>query len=146
MRVEIVDRQRTQRVDLEALGKFARALARAKPPRSGDRMVVCLVSDRAMCGYNLRFRGKRSTTDVLAFPSDGEPDGEGFRHLGDIAISIPRAWRQAREAGHPLAREVRLLLLHGYLHLLGYDHESDEGTMMRVQRRLELRLLAGRTR
>ena len=143
MQIEIVDRQRTQRLDVAALGRFARELVRVKPARDADRMVVCLVSDRVMCGYNLRFRGKRSTTDVLAFPDDGKPDPGGTRHLGDIAISVPRAARQAREAGHPLAREVRVLLLHGYLHLLGYDHEADDGTMMRVQRRLEARLLAG---
>lgn len=145
MRIEIVDRQRA-RLDVGALGRFARELVRIKPARDADRMVVCLCSDQAMSGYNLRFRGKRVTTDVLAFPDDGTPDPAGGRHLGDIAISVPRAARQAREAGHPLAREVRVLLLHGYLHLLGYDHETDNGTMMRVQRRLEARLLAGPAR
>jgi probable rRNA maturation factor len=99
-----------------------------------------------MSGYNRRFRGIRSTTDVLAFPGDGTADPQGGRHLGDIAISVPRARRQARAAGHPLAHEVRLLLLHGYLHLLGYDHEADDGRMMRVQRRLEARLLGGASR
>jgi probable rRNA maturation factor len=146
LEVEIVDRQRAQRLDLASLRRFARALVRAKPARRVERMAVCLISDRAMSGYNLRFRGKRGTTDVLAFPADGAPDPGGSRYLGDIAISVPRAQRQAREAGHPLAREVRILLLHGYLHLLGYDHETDDGTMMRVQRRLERVLLAGRVR
>ena len=90
---------------------------------------------------NRRFRGRDSTTDVLSFPGDSAPDPEGRRHLGDIAISVPTAARQARVAGHGLQRELSVLVLHGYLHLLGYDHETDDGTMLRLQRRLERRLL-----
>jgi len=72
---------------------------------------------------------------VLAFP-DGE-DG----YLGDIVVSVPRAVAQAREAGHSLARELAALVVHGYLHLLGYDHETDRGRMMRRQSVLLRRLL-----
>ena len=90
---------------------------------------------------NRRFRGKDATTDVLSFPGDDGPDVEGGCHLGDILISVERAGAQARQAGVPLERELRVLLLHGYLHLLGYDHERDDGSMMRLQARLAGRLL-----
>jgi probable rRNA maturation factor len=85
--------------------------------------------------YNREFRGKDRTTDVLSFP-DGE-DG----HVGDVVISVPQARRQAGERGHGLARELRVLLVHGWLHLIGHDHETDGGTMMRLQRRLVRRLV-----
>jgi probable rRNA maturation factor len=88
------------------------------------------------------FAGSRSTTDVLSFPAGAPPRGaEGEAHLGDILISVPLAARQARERGHGLARELRLLALHGYLHLLGHDHETDGGAMARLERRLARELL-----
>ena len=83
-----------------------------------------------MRGLNRAWRGKDCPTDVLSFPS-GET---GF--LGDVVIDVPFAARQARRLGHPLAREVKVLLAHGLLHLLGHDHETDGGTMFRLQRRL----------
>ena len=117
----------------------------ALPPEGADRMAVCLVSDRRMRELNRRFRGRDATTDVLSFPAGGDVDPEGGRHLGDIVISVPAAFRQARTARHRLRRELEILLVHGYLHLLGYDHETDDGTMLRVQRRLIRRLfLRGR--
>jgi rRNA maturation RNase YbeY len=79
---------------------------------------------------NREWRGLDVPTDVLSFPS-GEPGV-----LGDLVIDVPYAARQARRLGHALSREVRILLAHGLLHLLGYDHETDDGTMFRLQRRL----------
>ena len=76
-------------------------------------------------------------TDVLSFPS-GEKD-----FLGDIVIDVPYAARQARSRVHSTAREVQILLAHGLLHLLGYDHETDDGTMFRLQRRLVLSAFGG---
>ena len=93
--------------------------------------------------YNRAFRGVNAVTDVLSFPAGGETDPEGRTYLGDIVIAVPVAARQARERGHSLAREVRILALHGYLHLLGHDHERDDGKMNRLQRRLVRRLLPG---
>ena len=142
--VTILNRQRSHPVDARGLAGFARRLAEIVPPDEAERLGVCLVSDRRMRDYNRRYRGRRSTTDVLAFPWDGCTDEEGRAHLGDIVISVPRAALQAREAGHSLSRELRVLLLHAYLHLLGYDHEADEGAMLRLQRRLERRLLRPR--
>ncbi len=111
------------------------------PPPRGARLALCLLSDAAMRRLNARFRGKRCTTDVLAFPGGAEHAPDGSLQWGDIAISVPRALRQAREVGHPLARELRILALHGYLHLLGFDHETDRGEMSRLQARLVDRLL-----
>lgn len=87
--------------------------------------------DRRMAGLNRRWRRKDRATDVLAFPAGG---GGGF--LGDIVICVPYATRQARRHGETPAREIDRLLLHGYLHLLGYDHETDHGEMEALEARL----------
>jgi probable rRNA maturation factor len=93
-------------------------------------------SDREMRRVNHRFRGKDAPTDVLSFPGGASPEGS---HLGDVLVAIPTARRQAVAAGHPLAKELRILLLHGVLHCLGYDHETDDGTMERLEARLRRR-------
>jgi probable rRNA maturation factor len=100
---------------------------------------VRFASDREMRRVNRGFRGKDKTTDVLSFPG---PAGDVDRHLGDILISVPTARRQAAAAGHPVERELRILLLHGVLHCLGHDHETDQGEMERLERRLR-RVFAG---
>jgi probable rRNA maturation factor len=140
--IDVLNRQRAVRIDPDRLAAFARRAAEALPPPDASGMSVCLVSDRAMSVFNRRYRARRGTTDVLSFRGDGRAGPDGRTHLGDIVISVERARTQARAEGHSLGRELRILLLHGYLHLLGYDHESDDGTMMRTQRRLLGRLLA----
>jgi probable rRNA maturation factor len=141
LEVTILNRQRAQRVDCRELSSFVERLSVTKPPAKADRIGVCLVSDVAMRRRNREFRGRDRTTDVLAFPWDEPPDASGGGHLGDILISVPRAAKQARAARHDLHRELKMLLLHGYLHLLGYDHETDDGRMMREQARLVRALL-----
>ena len=136
--VTVLDRQRSRRIAVAPLRRFVLALADAVPAASGTSVAVALVSDAAMRRYNRDFRGKDRTTDVLSFP-DGE-DG----HVGDVVVSVPQAARQARELGHSLGRELRVLLVHGWLHLLGHDHETDDGAMMRLQRRLVRRLVDGK--
>ncbi|MFZ2492949.1 MAG: rRNA maturation RNase YbeY [Thermoanaerobaculia bacterium] len=92
---------------------------------------IAFVDDAAMTHLNQRYRRKRKTTDVLTFPADesyAEPSSSG-RPLGDIVISIDQARRQAAEEKHSLATEVRYLILHGLLHSLGYDHDTDGGEM-----------------
>jgi len=91
-----------------------------------------------MIHLNSTYRGNEAPTDVLSFP--GEAGVEG-RHLGDIAICVPAARRQAEAAGHGLERELRVLVLHGVLHCLGHDHESDDGKMDALERRLRRRFL-----
>jgi probable rRNA maturation factor len=93
---------------------------------------------REMRSLNSRFRGKDQATDVLSFPPPVLDNG----FAGDIAVSIDIAARNARSLGHSLAQEVQILVLHGILHLAGYDHEHDEGEMaareVRLRRRLKL--------
>ena len=142
MEVVVLDRHRRDRLSARTLAAFLARLAAEMPHASRDRMGVSLVGDAAMRRYNRVYRGKDCTTDVLAFPAARGLDPESRRHLGDLVISIPRARAQARQRGHSLSREVRTLALHGYLHLLGYDHERDDGTMRRLERRLTRAFLA----
>lgn len=116
-------------------------LAAAAPRRARGEVTVALVSDGRMRALNRTFRGQDYATDVLSFPAR-HPEGSPKRaatELGDIVIAAGVASRQAAEAGHPLSVELRVLALHGLLHLLGYDHEVDEGTMARIEERLRRR-------
>ena len=105
-------------------------LVRIAPASARGDLCVALISDRRMRALNRQFRGKDHVTDVLSFPSDAR----GF--LGDIVIAEAMAKRQAKEHGHSLKIEVQTLALHGLLHLLGYDHETDDGRMARAEARL----------
>ena len=100
---------------------------------------VRFASDREVRRVNRDYRGKDKPTDVLSFPGgpeEGPKEEDGSYHLGDILISIPTARRQAAERRQPVERELKVLLLHGLLHCLGYDHEADQGEMERLERRL----------
>jgi probable rRNA maturation factor len=97
---------------------------------------VLLTTDAGIQSLNRRFRKKNKATDVLSFPVDDV----SFGFAGDLAISVETAARQAREQGHRLSVELRVLMLHGLLHLAGYDHEADAGEMARKERRLRARL------
>ena len=105
-------------------------LAKHAPAKAKGDLSVAIVSDRRMRALNRQFRGKDVVTDVLSFPSDDR----GF--LGDIVIAAGVSTKQAKAAGHSVHTEVRVLALHGLLHLLGYDHESDDGKMARAEMRL----------
>jgi probable rRNA maturation factor len=100
---------------------------------------VALVGDAAMRRLNARFRGVPTSTDVLSFPASADPAPGRRTAMGDLAISVDAARRQAREMGHSVTDEVRILALHGLLHLLGYDHETDQGDMRRAEERLRRR-------
>lgn len=91
--------------------------------------VLRFVSDDEMIQLQKDYRRREGTTDVLSFPGDPEDDEPGERHLGDVVISLPQARRQATERGHDERRELRTLALHGVLHCMGYDHETDDGAM-----------------
>lgn len=97
---------------------------------------VRFASDREVHRMNRDYRGKDKPTDVLSFPGDSDASPDGDRHLGDVLISVPTARRQAEALGHSAERELKVLLLHGLLHCLGYDHETDQGEMERLERRL----------
>ncbi len=108
-------------------------------------VTVLLTTDAAMRRLNRRFRGKSKPTDVLSFPAletasrrVSKPASQ--RIIGDLAISVDTARTQAVEQGHALATEIKVLMLHGLLHLAGYDHETDAGEMARRERALRARL------
>ena len=117
-------------------------LAGAAPRAAAGDVAVALVGDRKMRELNRRFRAIDQVTDVLSFPAGRPtaPVGSGeARFLGDIVIATGRAARQARAAGLTEQQEWRRLALHGLLHVLGYDHERDDGRMRRLERRLRRR-------
>lgn len=119
-------------------------LARAAPVAARGEVSIAVVSDRRVRALNRQFRGKDAVTDVLSFPvakpglifarAPGRSNPVLF--LGDIVIASGLARRQAKAAGHSVSTEFRVLALHGLLHLLGYDHESDDGRMARAEARL----------
>jgi probable rRNA maturation factor len=134
----------------DALGRrraatgLARWLERTAPGGARGSLTIALVSDQRMRSLNRRFRGVDAVTDVLSFPEKGSrPDPLDKRFsaqtLGDLAIALGVAARQARAEGHTLRTELKILALHGLLHLLGYDHERDQGTMRRAEDRLRRR-------
>jgi probable rRNA maturation factor len=136
---------------------LTRWLARLAPLRARGVVSVALVSDARVRALNRRYRRRDCATDVLSFPSEGPtrplhsafmqsaflhsalipPSSERF--LGDIVVARGVARRQARAAGHKELTELRVLVLHGLLHLLGYDHDRDNGAMARVERSLRLK-------
>ena len=124
LRVEVVTPTRFR---APGLGPWLAGIA---PARARGDVTLAIASDLRVRALNRRFRRKDAATDVLSFPSDERG------YLGDIVIAAGVAQRQAREAGHSLQTELRVLALHGLLHLLGYDHEHDDGRMARVERRL----------
>ncbi len=138
--IEVVNRQRKVEVDCERWREFAERALRVVPAR-GAGATVAFVSDRSMRGLNRRWRGKRGTTDVLSFPAEQDEfeKREGLS-LGDVVISVEQAARQAAEHGLDFDGEVAQLILHGLLHLCGYDHETDGGEMNALELRLRRRL------
>jgi probable rRNA maturation factor len=137
--IEIVNRQRRRKIDP---GNWRTLAAQAlEGIRKGPcDVTIAFVSDRRMRELNKSFRGVDKTTDVLSFPAGQDCFTDSGTNLGDIAISVERAERQAQENGLTLNQEVSQLILHGLLHLCGYDHETDNGEMNRLELRLRRRL------
>jgi len=120
-----------------ALGPWLERLVAALAPQA-QSFTVRFTTEREMRRLNRTFRGKDYPTDVLSFPGEETPDGV---HLGDVVICVPVARLQAEQAGHGAGRELAILLLHGVLHCLGHDHETDDGTMERLEETLRARWL-----
>ena len=138
--IEIANRQRKVPVDCERWRAFVEGALKVVPA-GGAGATVVFVADRTMRALNRRWRGKAATTDVLSFPAGQEEfeRGEGMS-LGDVVISAEQAARQAAEHGLDFEGEVAQLILHGLLHLCGYDHETDGGEMNALELRLRRRL------
>lgn len=117
--------------------KLAQSTIRLK-----GQVTALFTTDEAIKKLNRQFRGKNKATDILSFPSDGLMPGlpAHLQTVGDLAISVPTALKQALEQGHSLSTEVKVLLLHGLLHLSGLDHETDGGQMARRERLLRAKL------
>jgi probable rRNA maturation factor len=151
----ITNHQRRVRVALAPLEQyFSRVLSVLG--LSSDAASVRFVNDSQMANWNRAYRGKRGSTDVLSFPSDERKNRSGRtlggrirarkrfasrnEYLGDIAISPSIARRNARRFGRTLAHELQILILHGVLHLMGYDHETDHGEMEHFESQVRVRL------
>ncbi|PYT92961.1 MAG: rRNA maturation RNase YbeY [Acidobacteria bacterium] len=146
----ILNQQREVRVAMRPLESFLRKVKRELGVNESE-VTVCLVSDKAMARLNESFRNKKGPTDVLSFPTVARPrpvrvrrglhaanSGE-HQYLGDIAISPATARRYATSHDRTVASELRVLIVHGVLHLLGYDHETDRGEMDKIERKLRKR-------
>ena len=146
----ILNQQRRMRLALQPLSKFAERVRRELgfPEQS---VTICFVSDPAIARMNRKFREKTGPTDVLSFPLRrrrirrppslaGAKQRSGNDYIGDIVISPETARRYARKHSRRLTAELCVLILHGMIHLAGYDHEVDDGEMMRLERRLRRRL------
>ena len=144
----ILNRQRSVRIARRPLEEFLRSAAR-ELGLAESSVTVCFVSDAEIARMNQKFRKKSGPTDVLSFPAETRKKAlaprrkAGVRaasaYLGDIAISAATARRNAARFGRTFPAEVRVLILHGVLHLLGFDHETDRGEMNRVEAKLRRR-------
>jgi probable rRNA maturation factor len=147
----VVNRQRRVRIAVDSLSDFLETTRAALQFPKGS-VGVQFVSDSAMATLNLKFRNKKGPTDVLSFPAEdnGSLTGRAARknssplpddgsYIGDIAIAPATAQRNALEYSRSLDEELRILILHGMIHLAGYDHEVDDGQMNRLERQLRRR-------
>jgi probable rRNA maturation factor len=145
--IEFVNRQRLHKLDRKQILRLGQSVL-ARIDRSDCLATVTFIRDREMQRLNQAYRKIDKPTDVLAFAyhermSDNEPDhNQGF--LGDVIISVETAAKYAHEQGISFAMEINWLVIHGLLHLAGYDHETDNGEMRHLERRLRKELLRGR--
>lgn len=151
----VINRQKHVPVKIRSLDAFCRRAASALR-LNANAATVCLVSDAQIAAWNRAYRGKPKPTDVLSFPvaaqnghrntnpkiprARSSPLARENHYLGDIAIAPAVARRNARALGRTFESELRILALHGLLHLMGYDHETDNGAMDRLESRLRRQL------
>ncbi|HKQ74499.1 MAG TPA: rRNA maturation RNase YbeY [Blastocatellia bacterium] len=141
--IEVLNRQRLREIDRNRAAELSRDLLdRIGLPDAF--LTITFIRDRAMRRLNRDYRGIDRTTDVLSFAyheSGGVADDDETRHIGDVVISVETAERYAREQGLSFDREIEHLVIHGALHLAGYDHETDNGEMKKLERKLRKELL-----
>ena len=135
--IDVINRQRKIKINFRIIQEFAENLRSQVSEINGRDFTVAFVSDRKMKELNRFFRGKDKTTDVLSFPFEADEFFYEDNNLGDIVISAEQAQKQAAEINLDYETEIKQLILHGVLHLCGYDHETDSGEMN--ARELELR-------
>lgn len=138
---QVINNQRKVELDGKVFEGFLEHAFATITEISDRTATVAFISDRRMKQLNQFFRGKYSTTDVLSFPHQADDfEHEEANNLGDIIISAEQAERQAKENGLTLEDEIRQLILHGLLHLVGYDHETDDGEMNAIELKLRKQL------
>ena len=137
---EVINNQRKIRLDLRIFQTFAENAVRRTRETADKNATIAFVSDRKMRALNNEFREKNKTTDVLSFPFEADEFDLEQDFLGDIIISLEQAQKQAAENGFDLETEIKQLILHGILHLCGYDHETDDGEMNRREMALRKEL------
>jgi probable rRNA maturation factor len=135
----IVNRQRRVPVSIPPLQQFHERV-RCELGFAPESVTIQLISDAAMARLNETYRQKQGPTDVLSFPAEDSSPVSGAEYVGDIAISPETARRNARRLARTLPAEIRILILHGMIHLAGFDHETDHGEMDHFERRLRKRL------
>lgn len=148
MATEVVNRQRLARIDARRVARIADGTL-AEVGRGNSTLTVAFVRDRTMRKLNSKFKGNDRATDVLSFPIGNDLNrapapaspNNAPKELGDVVISTDTAQRQAIDCDHSLQREVDELVIHGVLHLCGYDHEIDRGQMNRLELRVRRKLL-----
>ena len=138
--IDIINRQRARKINSTQWREFGKRAFRAVDSARQDATIV-FVSDAAIRKLNREFRGKDYATDVLSFPTKAEEfEHENQSNLGEVVISVQRAAVQAKQNGLRFSNEIEQLILHGLLHLCGYDHETDNGEMNRLELRLRKKL------
>lgn len=144
----ILNKQKKVRLATRPLREFLRK-TRRELNLAGSEITIAFVSDEEIARWNQAYRKKKGPTDVLSFPATTGAGHPSLRkrngakppgNLGDIAIAPETAKRYARKNGRSLQKEIRILMLHGVLHLMGYDHESDTGQMNRIEQKLRRKL------
>jgi probable rRNA maturation factor len=148
--IEVVNRQRLVAVASDEIARLARdvivALGASVQSSSSAGLGIAIVRSKEMRRLNRLYRGIDIETDVLSFPAGLEYNPTADSYLGDLAICADVALRQSVEAGISIDREIAELVIHGVLHLVGYDHEADSGEMNRLELKLRRRLLDSRVR
>jgi probable rRNA maturation factor len=139
--LEIINNQRKGEINPKSFEEFVEQVIRKISETGGKFVTVAFVSDRKMRLLNKTFRDKNATTDVLSFPFEAEEFEMDENNLGDIFISLEQAERQANENNLDFETEIKQLILHGILHLCGFDHETDNGEMNRRELRLRKTLM-----
>ena len=139
--IDVINLQRKVRIETDVFRAFSQLLISKVSEASGRTFSIAFISDSRIKQLNQLFRGKDLTTDVLSFPHEPDDFDPDKNNLGDIVISAEQAQKQAAENGLTLEGEIKQLILHGLLHLCGFDHETDSGEMN--SRELDLRETLG---
>lgn len=141
LEITIINDQKLHRIRNDVYRRFVGSIIRESGMKA-DQLSIFFTDDNGMRKYNREYRHEDRTTDVISFPA-GEKNMEGLINMGDIIISVPTAFRQARRAGWSMEKEIKKLLVHGLLHLAGFDHETDRGTMKEMEDATCKKLIAG---